>query len=59
MLFRSPVDGGVFDVPACGKAVVPIHAKLGVEKPTLLAVTVEKPGGAVVSDRRIAIVAKP
>jgi hypothetical protein len=56
---RYPVDGGVFDVPACGKAVIPIRAKLGVAKPTLLAVTVEKPGGAVVSDRRIAILAQP
>ena len=56
---RYPVDGGVFDVPACGQASVPIEAKLSVDKPVLFAVTVEKPGGVVVSDRRIALVAKP
>lgn len=56
---RYPVDGGVFDMPACGHAAVPIEAKLRVDKPVLFAVTVEKPGGVVVSDRRIALVAKP
>ena len=56
---RYPVDGGVFDVPACGSVVLPIKAKLEVKQPTLFAVTVEKPGGVVVSDRRIAILAKP
>ncbi|MFM1822329.1 MAG: hypothetical protein RI967_595 [Planctomycetota bacterium] len=56
---RYPVDGGVFDVPASGHAVVPIHAKLAVARPTLFAVTVERPGGVVVSERRIALVARP
>lgn len=56
---RYPVDGGVFDMPACGQAVIPIEAKLRVDKPTLFAVTIEKPGGVVVSNRRIALVAKP
>lgn len=56
---RYPVDGGVFDMPSCGQAAVPIEAKLPVDKPVLFAVTVEKPGGVVVSDRRIALVAKP
>jgi anti-sigma-K factor RskA len=56
---RFPVDGGVFDVPADGRAVIPVAAKLSVDKPTLFAVTIEKPGGVVVSDRRIAILAKP
>jgi hypothetical protein len=56
---RYPVDGGVFDVPAGGRAVIPIAAKLSVDKPTLFAVTIERPGGVVVSDRRIAILAKP
>jgi hypothetical protein len=54
---KYPVDGGVFDVTG-GEVVVPIVAKLHVEQPTLFAVTVERPGGVVVSDRkRIAIVA--
>lgn len=56
---RYPVDGGVFDVPSCGHAVIPIQAKLNVTEPKLFAVTIERPGGVVVSDRRIAILAKP
>jgi anti-sigma-K factor RskA len=55
---KYPVDGGVFDVGADGELVVPIEAKLHVDAPTLFAVTVERPGGVVVSDRkRIAILA--
>ncbi|MFM7261306.1 MAG: anti-sigma factor domain-containing protein [bacterium] len=56
---RFPVDGGVFDVAKNGRTIIPIAARLPVAKPVLFAVTVEKPGGAVVSDRRIALVAKP
>lgn len=48
----TPVDGGVFDVPAgADEIVVPIHAKLEVSSPTLFAVTLERPGGVVVSER--------
>ena len=39
---------------------MPIRAKLPVGEPVLFAITVEKPGGVVVSKRdRIALVAKP
>lgn len=48
---RYPVDGGVFDVGPTGEVVVPIAAKLHVNSPKLFAVTVEKPGGVVVSKR--------
>lgn len=49
---RYPVDGGVFDVPRGeGEVIVPITAKLPVEQATLFAVTLEPPGGVVVSDR--------
>ena len=49
---RYPVDGGVFDVPAnAGDIVIPIRAALMVHKPAAFAVTVEQPGGAVVSSR--------
>lgn len=49
---RYPVDGGVFDVPpGRDEVVVPIRAKLPVENATLFAVTLERPGGVVVSDR--------
>jgi hypothetical protein len=47
---RYPVDGGVFDVPAdAGEVVIPIRATLSVQLVKAFAVTVEKPGGVVVS----------
>jgi anti-sigma-K factor RskA len=55
-----PVDGGVFDVSASGEVVVAISAKLRVDDASLFAVTVERPGGVVVSKReRIVVTAKP
>jgi hypothetical protein len=49
---RYPVDGGVFDIPAGGgEVIVPIRARLSVGDATLFAVTVEAPGGVVVSSR--------
>ncbi|MDF1836312.1 MAG: anti-sigma factor [Planctomycetota bacterium] len=47
----SPVDGGVFDVSASGKVVVPITARLPVQDVALFAITSEVPGGVVVSKR--------
>ena len=57
---RFPVDGGVFDIPAGqDEVLVPIRVAVPVTKATLFAVTVEKPGGVVVSDReRIVLVAQ-
>lgn len=57
---RYPVDGGVFDMPAgVAEVVVPIDAKIAVAEPQLFAVTVEKPGGVVVSEReRIVLLAQ-
>ncbi|HEX8369334.1 MAG TPA: anti-sigma factor [Pyrinomonadaceae bacterium] len=49
---KTPVDGGVFDVGAGGEVIIPIDAKIKIQKPTLFAVTAEKPGGVVVSDRK-------
>ncbi|MEL6430186.1 MAG: anti-sigma factor [Planctomycetota bacterium] len=46
-----PVDGGVFDVTTDGGVVVPIDAKIAVGSAGLFAVTVEEPGGVVVSER--------
>lgn len=56
---RYPVDGGVFNIPSGGgEVVVPILAKLPVRTPKLFAVTIERPGGVVVSSReRIVVVA--
>lgn len=53
---EHPVDGGVFDIAAAaasedGEVIVPIDAKLPITKATLFAITVERPGGVVVSDR--------
>lgn len=57
---ETPVDGGVFDVSATGEVIVPITAKLSVDEPVLFAVTIEKPGGVVVSKReRIVVTAAP
>jgi len=58
---RYPVDGGVFDVPAGEtEVVVPITARVNVGKPVLFAVTIERPGGVVVSAREhIVVLAKP
>jgi hypothetical protein len=55
-----PVDGGVFDITPAGEVIVPISAKLPVGEPVLFAVTVEQPGGVVVSKReRIVVTAAP
>lgn len=57
ILSQRPVDGGVFDIPAGGRVVVPIRAKLPVGKAKIFAVTVEPPGGVVVSDRDVVTLA--
>lgn len=51
-----PVDGGVFDVPSKadgedGEVVVKIDPRLPISKATAFAITVERPGGVVVSSR--------
>jgi hypothetical protein len=47
-----PVDGGVFDVPPqSDEVIVPIRAKLTVARAKMFAITVEEPGGVVVSKR--------
>lgn len=48
---RFPVDGGVFDVVPDGETVVRIAPRVPVGKVTLFAVTLERPGGVVVSTR--------
>lgn len=57
---RYPVDGGVFDVAATnGEVLIPVRARVPVGKATLFAVTVEAPGGVVVSKReRIVVTAQ-
>ncbi len=47
----TPIDGGTFDVAENGEVIVPIDAKLKAVEPGMFAITVEKPGGVVVSKR--------
>lgn len=56
---RYPVDGGVFDVPpGVTEVFVPINARVPVGSAVMFAVTVEAPGGVVVSTReRVALLA--
>lgn len=58
LLTQRPVDGGVFDIADAaltdaGEIIIPIDAKLRVDQATIFAITVEPPGGVVVSDRDI------
>lgn len=56
---RYPVDGGVFDIDSDGDVIIPIRVPVPVRTATLFAVTVERPGGVVVSNReRIVLAAK-
>ena len=50
---RYPVDGGVFDAPADyeDEVVIPIRSQLPIHSAEMFAVTLEEPGGAVVSER--------
>jgi hypothetical protein len=65
---KHPVDGGVFDIAAVlgpqeraptGEIIVPIVCKLRVQSPAAFALTVEKPGGVVVSEGPLVVVAAP
>lgn len=60
LLTQRPIDGGVFDITSTGEVVIPIDAKLLVKQGIAFAVTVERPGGVVVSDRaRVPLLALP
>lgn len=48
---KTPIDGGVFDIGLGQEVIVPIQSKLHVRDAYLFAVTIEKPGGVVVSSR--------
>lgn len=57
-LEEFPKDGGVFNVTSEGEVIIPIDAKLRTTDPKAFAVTIEKPGGVVRSDReKIAVLA--
>lgn len=47
-----PIDGGVFDIPGgSDEVLIPIDPKIEVSEAWQFAITVEKPGGVVVSER--------
>lgn len=48
---KTPIDGGTFNVNAQGEVIVPINAKLQPRNTKMYAITIEKPGGVVVSKR--------
>lgn len=48
---KTPIDGGTFSVNSDGEVIVPIDAKLYPRNTKMYAITVEKPGGVVVSKR--------
>ncbi|MDH4022117.1 MAG: anti-sigma factor [Gammaproteobacteria bacterium] len=52
-----PVDGGVFDITSNGELIIPIDTRLPVKRPAAFAVTLEQPGGVVVSDGPMLLVA--
>ena len=57
---KNPIDGGVFDIDrATGEIIIPIDAKLAVTKAAAFAITLEQPGGVVVSNGPLLIIAAP
>ncbi|MEL7296124.1 MAG: anti-sigma factor [Pseudomonadota bacterium] len=54
----NPVDGGVFNMTAAsGDVLIPIDAKLPIVTPKAFAITREQPGGVVVSEGPLLVVA--
>ena len=43
------IDGGVFNVDSSGEVIIPVTAKIVANEPVVFALTLEKPGGVVVS----------
>lgn len=52
----KPVDGGVFDIPADAETIiVPIRSALAVHDPKAFVITLEQPGGVVVSKQEVVV----
>lgn len=57
---EPPVDGGLFNIePGQTEVILPIHPPIKVGAPAAFAVTIEKPGGVVVSDLSRKVVIAP
>lgn len=46
---KTPVDAGIFDINSDGEVIIPIDPRVKVSNPQAFAITIEKPGGVVVS----------
>lgn len=55
---KTPVDGGTFDITSDGEVIIAIDAKVKVQNPQAFAITVEQPGGVVVSKKPHVALAK-
>lgn len=56
---KTPVDGGIFDVNSDGEVIILINPKVKALNPKVFAITIEKPGGVVVSKQeKVAAVGK-
>lgn len=56
---KTPVSGGTFNIDENGEVIIPINADVKVSDPKAFAITVEKPGGVVVSKQeKVAGIAK-
>ena len=56
---KTPVSGGTFNVNENGEIIIPVDAEVRVSDPKAFAITVEKPGGVVVSKQeKVAGIAK-
>lgn len=51
------IDGGVFDITDTGEVIIPIDAKITARQPVAFAITVEQPGGVVVSKGPLQVIA--
>ena len=48
----TPIDGGVFNITSKNEVLIPIKPNLKVGNPHLFAITVERPGGVMKSERK-------
>ena len=57
-MHANPVDGGVFDiVNADSPTIIPISPKLPIDKAKGFAITLEQPGGVVISEQPLILTA--
>ncbi|MGQ0542504.1 MAG: anti-sigma factor domain-containing protein [Blastocatellia bacterium] len=56
---KTPISGGIFDVGSDGEVIVEIDANLRAKNPKAFAITVEKPGGVMRSDRKRVVALAP